>query len=141
MKIFDIIKAAGYSVDGIAISGDGTVTFSPDYPADPAAVQALVLAQWDAARLEDTKARALAIVRNACEKYILAAYPITRQLNIVRLGAGYVQADLGHMTGYIDEARVISNGIETQILAATTIEEINSILAQAETTYVSELPA
>jgi len=109
MKIFDIIKAAGYSVDGIAISDDGTVTFSPDYPADPAAVRALVTAQWDAAKLGDAVAAKTNELRAACDA---AFAPYAKEYGLVEMVSWETQlreanawtADHEAVTPWIDAA-------------------------------------
>ncbi len=122
MKIFDIIKAAGYSTDGIAISGDGTVTFSPDYPADPAAVRALVTAQWDAARLEDSVAAKTSELRAACDA---AFAPYAKEYGLVEMVSWETQlreanawtADHEAVTPWLDAACATRGMSKTDFVA------------------------
>ena len=69
--IFEAIREAGYSTDGLAVSMDGLVTFRDDYTGGQEAVQALVTAQWGAAALADAVADKTRELRAACEAAIL----------------------------------------------------------------------
>ncbi len=75
----------------------------------------------DAEKLTSAKTKKISEIKDITGKYILDAYPLQQQINIIRIGT---DAELDAMTVYIDSVRAVSDAAEVEVIAKDTLAKV-----------------